>query len=312
MPTLLHISLFLFFVGLVEFLFPINTTVTFSTLSCIVVFVLAYAMLTALPSFYFNCPYATPFSGLTWRLYQLLILGFFGIILRIEAAFHRPLVGIWYWTHWHAGIPGTVMWKAMLKQQFAIRRKWLSDGLRNSVILSASTAPLTVLTDALEWTLTTLDEDKEVEDFVARMPGLFDSRAVPDATSAILPLMSHDEPILGSRLYDLVKTCRPGASFLTEEMRRYRLRVCMKTLWYFGRAYNQLGASHPLPSYFPDALAGLEVIRHVQKEGDTAIRVMGRCFGALTARKLISDLRSRDKPSDGELIPFGNPSYRKS
>jgi len=196
------------------------------------------------------------------------------------------------------------MWKAILKQQFGIRRKWLSDGLRPSVILSASTAPLTVLAKALKWTLTTLDEDKEVEDFVARMPGLFDSRAVPDATSAILPLMSHypkSEPILGSRLYDLLKTCRPGASFLTEERRKYRLRVCMKTLWYFGRAYNQLGAFYPLPSYFPDALASPEIIRHVQKEGDTAVRVMGRCFGVLTARKLITDLKSRDEPSDGEL-----------
>ncbi|KAH9016055.1 hypothetical protein EDB84DRAFT_1239316, partial [Lactarius hengduanensis] len=50
MPTLLHISVFLFFAGLVEFLFPIYTTVAYATLGCIMVFALAYAILTVLPT----------------------------------------------------------------------------------------------------------------------------------------------------------------------------------------------------------------------------------------------------------------------
>ncbi|KAH9030925.1 hypothetical protein EDB85DRAFT_2115634, partial [Lactarius pseudohatsudake] len=60
MPTLLHISVFLFFAGLVEFLFPIYTPVAYSTLGCVMVFVLAYANLTVLPTICLNCPYATP------------------------------------------------------------------------------------------------------------------------------------------------------------------------------------------------------------------------------------------------------------
>ncbi|KAF8269078.1 hypothetical protein EI94DRAFT_1447824, partial [Lactarius quietus] len=67
MPAILHVSVFLFFIGLVEFLFPIYTTVAY-TLGCIVVFALAYASLTVLPSIYLNCPYATPLSGLAWRI----------------------------------------------------------------------------------------------------------------------------------------------------------------------------------------------------------------------------------------------------
>jgi aconitase A len=46
---------------------------------------------------------------------------------------------------------------------------------------------------ALEWTLTGLDEDKEIEDFAARVPGFLESRAVPQATTTILFLLS-DEP----------------------------------------------------------------------------------------------------------------------
>jgi hypothetical protein len=126
--------------------------------------------------------------------------------------------------------------------------------MRKSVELSAYRADSTVVTSALEWTLTALDEDKEIEDFAARVPGFFDSRVVPDATLAVLPLMSHQpntDPIFGSRLYDLLKTCIPETSILDEEMRKNRLRVCMKCLWSFGKAYNQLGSSQLLPSYFP-------------------------------------------------------------
>ncbi|KAH9071478.1 hypothetical protein EDB83DRAFT_2198475, partial [Lactarius deliciosus] len=64
MPTLLHISVFLFFSGLVDFLFPIYTSVAYVTLGYIMVFALAYAILTVLPNIYLNCPYATPLSGI--------------------------------------------------------------------------------------------------------------------------------------------------------------------------------------------------------------------------------------------------------
>ncbi|KAF8266731.1 hypothetical protein EI94DRAFT_1584058, partial [Lactarius quietus] len=78
MPTLLHISVFLFFAGLVEFLFPIYATVAHATLGCIGAFTIAYAILTALPNIYVNCPYATPLSGLTWRISQFSVFASFG------------------------------------------------------------------------------------------------------------------------------------------------------------------------------------------------------------------------------------------
>src|SRR6266702_145368 len=68
MPTLLHISVFLFFAGLIDFLFPIDTTVSYFTLGLVVAFALTYAILTVLLNLYLNCPYATLLSGFTWRL----------------------------------------------------------------------------------------------------------------------------------------------------------------------------------------------------------------------------------------------------
>ncbi|KAH9050596.1 hypothetical protein EDB84DRAFT_1687 [Lactarius hengduanensis] len=101
------------------------------------------------------------------------------------------------------------------------------------------------------------------------------------------------DAILGSRLYDLLKTCMPGTSPLNDEERKSRLRLCLKSLWYFGRAYNQSRVSEPLPSYFPRTLASPEIIRLIQTEQDPVSRVMGRCFGALVVVKLAADVRSR-------------------
>ncbi len=102
---------------------------------------------------------------------------------------------------------------------------------------------------------------------------------------------------LGSRLYDLLKTCMPGTSPLNDEERKSRLQVCLKCLCYFGRAYNQSGPSELLPSYFSRTLAGPEIIRCIQTEQDPVIRVMGRCFGALVIMKLAAGVKSSTDPT---------------
>ncbi|KAH9173290.1 hypothetical protein EDB89DRAFT_1905319 [Lactarius sanguifluus] len=306
MPMLLHLSVFLFFAGLIDFLIPINTTVAYFTLGWIALFALAYVILTILPNLYLNCPYRTPLSGFTWRLSQFSVLRILLATRGIEGLFHGSLLSLWYWTHQQmTETPGPTKWRETLEEQVTVRRRWLKDGLRRSVELSATDAPSTVDKDALEWTLTALDEDKEIEDFAERVPGFFDSRAVPDPTSAILPLMSDQsttDPILGSRLYDLLKTCIPGTSPLTEEKRRSRLRVCLRSLWYCGEAYNRPKNSEPLPSYVRVVFASPEMTHRIQAEGDPAARVIGRCFRSLVAKKLSADINSRRvRVSEGVL-----------
>jgi hypothetical protein len=307
MPTLLHLSVFLFFAGLVDFLFPINTTVAYFTLGCVTLFALAYAILTILPNIRLNCPYRTPLSEITWYLSQFSVLGIFLAIRGIEGRFHGILLTLWRWTHQQvSGALGPTKWREMLDNRVEKHRRWLSDGLGKCVELSATGAPPIVDTHALGWTLTALDEDKEIEDFAARVPGFFDSLVVQDATSAILPLMSDQpttDPILGSRLFDLLKTCIPGTSPLTEEKRKRRLRVCLKSLWYCGRAYNEQKELEPLPSYVRVVFTSPHMTRRIQTEEDLAARIIGRCFGALVAKKLAADIKLRIvQVNDGMLV----------
>ncbi|KAI0306814.1 hypothetical protein B0F90DRAFT_472929 [Multifurca ochricompacta] len=151
----------------------------------------------------------------------------------------------------------------------------------------------------VDWTLTALDEDKEIEDFAARVPGFFDSRAVPDAPSAILSLMETpqdqptSDPILGSRLGDLLKTWISGTSPLPEESRRNRLRVCLRCPWYCGRAYIRSENLVTLPSYVCAVFASSEMTRHIQTEDDVAARIIGRCFGSLVVKILLNDVNAR-------------------
>ncbi|KAI0052579.1 hypothetical protein FA95DRAFT_1236416 [Auriscalpium vulgare] len=62
LPGLLHISVFLFFAGLVEFLYPINRTVAHAVLAFVVVGASVYLVLTFLPLVFLNSPYQTPMT----------------------------------------------------------------------------------------------------------------------------------------------------------------------------------------------------------------------------------------------------------
>lgn len=296
-PLLLHISVFLFLAGLVDFLFPINETVSFYIIGYIAAFIIVYAILTILPNLVLNCPYRTPLTDFAWRISQVSALAALLVIREIERSLHEILLSLWYRTDRSLTglhIPRPAKWRETIEVQIRTRRRWLANGLRQSIMLSATGAPWKVDARALHWTLTVLDEENEIEDFVARIPGFFDSPAVPDATSAILDLMDtpsdRSDPILGSRIHDLLKTCKPGASPLLEDARRNRLRVCLKSLWYCGRGYNQTGYPAPLPSYVREVFAVPEMILQIRAEEDVSIRVVGRCFESLLANKLVQDV----------------------
>ncbi|KAF8224662.1 hypothetical protein L208DRAFT_472877 [Tricholoma matsutake] len=73
-PLLLHISLFLFFVGLVEFLRPVNFVISMLMLAILLSCTMIYILATVMPVFQRNCPYCTPLSGWFWTVMRALRL----------------------------------------------------------------------------------------------------------------------------------------------------------------------------------------------------------------------------------------------
>ena len=300
MHILLHASVFLFFAGLIQFLLPINKVVAFSTLGCVAVFAFIYAILTLLPHWRLNCPYRTPLSWLTYTLSQLSAYSLFSVARAVEGTFRGLLLKMRRRSHPDqrgSSNRRPTMWRKVLNDKVNTHYDRFKYGLRWSVVRSAMEAPPSVDMFALHWTLTTLDEANEFEDFAARMPGFFDSSAPPNATTAMLSLLSvHPtfDPILGSRLHELLETCLHGTSLLDEEPRNKRLRVCLKSLWYCLRAYNlPENLEMPLALYVRAIFASPEVLGRIQADRDPAIRLLGRCFRSLVAKKLASDIAIR-------------------
>src|SRR6266702_917335 len=288
----LHVSIILYCVGLVGFVLSIDRNVGFIALGILAVSPLIYAFFTVLPIFSFDSPYATPFSPLMWRLFHAFLLVFFATIRGIEDLFHEPLSTLWYRDV--RGSRGPAKWRGMLEKRVKTHRQRLLDGIRRTVQLCATEASQAVDANALEWTLTALVEnnsDKEIENFAAWVPECFGTYSRSGAEEATLSLMSDQpptNPVFGFRLRHLLKTCIPGTSDLTEEERKRRLRVSLKCLWYWVRTYNQNSVS--LPSYFP--LPSSDITRRLQAERDPTAHTIGRCFGALVAKKLAADVNS--------------------
>ncbi|KAJ7104652.1 hypothetical protein C8R44DRAFT_715657 [Mycena epipterygia] len=79
LPTILHLSLFLFMTGLVVFLSALNRTLAY-VVTAIGGFLLAtYIITNLLPSAAIGCPYQTPLSAIIYRLYD-------------------PVIGLFIWT----------------------------------------------------------------------------------------------------------------------------------------------------------------------------------------------------------------------
>ncbi|KAI0259081.1 hypothetical protein BC834DRAFT_834208 [Gloeopeniophorella convolvens] len=71
-PTLIHISMFLFLAGLVISLLDVNHSIAYATFAITVSCALLYTAATVLPSVYLNYPYHTPLSPLIWELRRML------------------------------------------------------------------------------------------------------------------------------------------------------------------------------------------------------------------------------------------------
>ena len=99
--------------------------------------------------------------------------------------------------------------------------------------------------------------------------------------------------IIGSGFRNLLQKCIPSASTLTSEVRRSCLRVSLKCLWYYAKAYKQLDVS---------SVASPEVIHLYQTTRDRDSRLLGRGITAMLVIKLMADVRSRT----GSKVQIGN------
>ncbi|KAH9954596.1 hypothetical protein BC827DRAFT_956572 [Russula dissimulans] len=76
---MLHAAIFLFFAGLVEFLFAFNDEVAQVVLVAVSIFMALYVILTAIPVIRQNSPFQTPLTSVLWFIARIISIGFLSL-----------------------------------------------------------------------------------------------------------------------------------------------------------------------------------------------------------------------------------------
>ena len=299
-PTLLHISVFLFFAGIVIFFFTIHKAVAIAVTVSVGIFVAMYVTLTFLPYFGDVCPYRTPMSALFWYpWYTILSLGAY--------CRHWVLEQLHNWAvrsndgqgqHMTPRQEKLVHWKNICKDTYDRHRRRLKDGFEESIIQRAR-ARVDVDREALIRLFYQLAQANEsgLLKFVAKIPGDKFVRTImtPPIESGKIVLQ---EPLNVMRDYVVVKR----AQGQKESEHTSGLLVWLTAIHHITKEFsvpNRIQGSergrllYDVRVNFADIPCMREMWTHI----DTGIRVTSHSICALLAKYLLQDRR----PSPGEL-----------
>ena len=162
LPTLLHLSLFLFFSGLAIFLFNVDRGVFASVVWWIVLCLMVYGLVTLLPLIRHDSPYDSPISKVVWFQYAGIQYVTYQLLAFITGSF---------------GSYHTWMRYRGLKDRY---RGWMLGGMKKKVEEMTSEQSPVIDLHILRWTISALgdSDDYSLERFFEAIPGLFNSKIV--------------------------------------------------------------------------------------------------------------------------------------
>ena len=160
LPTLLHLSLFLFFGGVTIFLFNVDQGVFICVVSWIGLFSIAYGLVTLLPSMRHYSPYSAPLSIPTWFLCTSVQFVTFKVL-----AFITDCYGC-YQTLDHCN---------NLRDRYC---RWIFGGVKKAAEEMTEEQSSEIDAHILGWTISALGDDDLLEKFFEAIPGFFNSKLV--------------------------------------------------------------------------------------------------------------------------------------
>ncbi|KAJ7899738.1 hypothetical protein B0H13DRAFT_1477895, partial [Mycena leptocephala] len=209
-PLLLHISLLLFFAGLVAFLHPINAALTNVAAALLGSITTAYIYLTVLPMFSSDSPYRTPLSNMAWGFFRRFYAPLCWGRTSFQDEEYRMTSG--ELTVRTGNIPTMV---EIMMQDAVEKSPERGDRDRRAVV----------------WTVRSLTDDNELEPFVEALPDLVwgpnGRRRVYD--DVINMLLETGDIHLVSRIEGLLRGCDGGV--LSQDLQIRRCISCFKALW---------------------------------------------------------------------------------
>jgi hypothetical protein len=281
-PTLLHISVFLFFAGLVILFYTIHKAVAIIVSISVGIFVVAYVMVTIFPYIYHNCPYRTPMSNIWWYISHRHLLSLSLSLLWLFEQLHGCVVPP------NDGQNPSVRQRILspilddVRDAVNKHRQRLKDGFRETIVQWALEASDNVDVKALAWwlKLPALAEESKAQDFLACVPQKMIVQLMNDPESKV---------VFSEHLLTLLRSCEPGSLVgLDENERKTRLLVCL-------HAINRIAQECVNPNSDIDVnfmrtnFANIRLMQAMWADSDPGIRVTSRSICALLARRLLSD-----------------------
>ena len=209
LPTLLHISLFLFFAGLVVFLCNVNLTIFKLVISWVGLCMALYGCMTCMPIIRHDSPYYTPLSLPVWYIVTGISLLAFRALERLTLSRH---FGYRTWDH--------------IRNMVSHYGRSLVQGMQKTIEETALSSPSEIDTCAFMWTFDCLDEDHELEHFFAGLPCFRDSKVVDDP----LPRLTEEEKLkLSEGLRGLLDRTF-SSNFLPKPVKNRRAIICEKAV----------------------------------------------------------------------------------
>jgi hypothetical protein len=209
LPTLLHISLFLFFAGLVLFLCKVNLTIFKLVLSWVGLCTALYGCITCMPIIRHDSPYYTPLSLPAWHI----VTGIPFFVYRFLRWFNESVRFSYDAYYRFLALEGNC-------------RKSLVQGMQKTAEETALKSPSEIDARAFMWTFDCLDEDHELEHFFSGLPGFRSSNVVRDP----LPSLAEDEKFkLHSALHGLLDRTF-SSDLLSTPVKNRRAMICAKAV----------------------------------------------------------------------------------
>ncbi|KAH9956846.1 hypothetical protein BJV74DRAFT_873828 [Russula compacta] len=218
-PLLLHISVFLFFLGMVDFLFPINDAVAFVVVGFIISMTCIYLLLTIFPLSCLDFPYSTPLSPIVWRLADF--------PARVLSSLHWLALTIfrlwttykWDMKRWHDARDDTLFNVPSVYHQFRI-------SLRKRYAAQAVHADASVLGKQL---IRELDTTEDVDEIEAFFEGMHAALAIDTAFRPVIKYLVEHQMLLSFRFQCLFDSCDNS---LPEPTRHRRTLVGVRAVWH--------------------------------------------------------------------------------
>jgi hypothetical protein len=291
-PALLHLSVFLFFAGLVIVFRTINKSVAIAVEVAVGLFGVAYVVLSILPCLYVQCPYRTTMSYLLWYPTHV-ILSFFAIFFRwVVELLHDCLVDP---DLGEANTPlrrTLVRWSDSREDAVKTHLRYIKDGIGRSIINSAKKAQgadRRIVTRLFN--LLAMGDKSKLRKFAAKIPrkDVFD----------LIPCTESRKIVLQEPLRILLQSCAAdtgkdtGVAGPDEEARKRASRPESQALLVCLNAILNIIKDPNVPdlNYVRANFANIGLMRSCLDSSDTAIRVTSRSICALLAKQVVREER---------------------